>query len=127
MDPRLQLPLALGSAAEGAFILRNAGGRVTDDVIRGLVVATRVLDVTEVGVIHHTDCRMQRYTNDEFALMTGVARDYKAFKKQGLEKSILEDVQELRDCGELKAGLRIWGGVYSVDDHTISVVADTDD
>lgn len=123
MDPRLQLPRVLGSAAEESFILRNAGGRVTEDVLRGLVLCTLVMDVTEIGIIHHTDCRLQKYTDEELILSTGADIDFMSFTDPVM--SILEDVRQLSDCSMLKAELRIWGGLYSIDDHTISVISDT--
>ncbi len=124
MDPRLQLPRVLKSAAEESFILRNAGGRVTEDVLRGLVLCTQVMDVTEIGVIHHTDCRLQKYTNEELILKTGADIDFMSFSDP--IKSILQDVRRLSDCSMLKTEVRIWGGLYSIDDHTISVISDTD-
>ena len=65
MDPSIQLSKALGSHAEASFVIRNGGGRVTDDVFRSLVLCTRVLDVTEIGILHHTDCRLQEFSNEE--------------------------------------------------------------
>ncbi|SRR6266568_559801 len=125
MDPRLQLPKVLGRAAEEPFMLRNGGGRVTEDVLRGLVLCTRLMEVTEVGVIHHTDCRLQRFTNEELALRTGIDIDFKPFRDPVM--SILEDVYQLGNCGMLSPGLRVWGGLYSIEDHTIRVISDTDD
>ena len=125
MDPRLQLPRVLGPAVEESYILRNAGGRGTEDVLRGLVVCTRLLEVTEVGVIHHTDCRMQKYTQEELILSTGVAIDYRAFTDPLV--SILEDVHELANCSILNPQLRIWGGLYMIENHTVSIISDTRD
>lgn len=125
MDPRLQLPRVLGRAAEESFILRNAGGRITEDVLRGLVICTRLLEVTEVGVIHHTDCRLQKYTQEELSLSTGIAIDYKSFTDPLV--SILEDVHELADCGMLNPRIRLWGGLYTIEDHTVRIISDTHD
>lgn len=125
MDPRLQLPQVLGRATEESFILRNAGGRVTNDVIRGLIVCTRLMEVAEVGVIHHTDCRLQKYTNVELIDKTGAPSDFDFMAFSDPVKSILEDVGKLSDSSVLPPGLRIWGGLYSIEDHSISVISDT--
>jgi carbonic anhydrase len=120
MDPRLQLPKALGHAAEEPFMLRNGGGRVTDDVLRGLVLCTRLMQVTEVGVIHHTDCRLQD-TNERLVLKTGIDRDYMAFPDP--VESILKDVCLLRDSHLLSPQVRVWGGLYNTEDHTVRVIS----
>jgi carbonic anhydrase len=125
MDPRLQLPQVLGRATEESFILRNAGGRVTDDTIRGLIVCTILMEVAEVGVIHHTDCRLQKYENEELIEKTGVPHDYDFMVFPDPVKSILQDVSKLSESALLPPGLRIWGGLYSIEDHSISVISDT--
>jgi len=124
MDPRLRLPRALGYSAGEPFMLRNGGGRVTDDVLRGLVLCTRLMQVTEVGVIHHTDCRLQD-TNERLVRRTGIDRDYLAFPDP--VKSVLQDIDELRSSGIFGPLVRVWGGLYDTADHTVCVVADTHD
>ena len=64
MDARLD-PAAYAGLAEGdAHVIRNAGGRATDDAIRSLVISTKLLGTREWFVIHHTDCGMQLFTDD---------------------------------------------------------------
>ena len=66
MDARLN-PYALLGLREGdAHILRNAGGVVTDDEIRSLAISQRLLGTEEIILIHHTDCGMLTFTDDEF-------------------------------------------------------------
>jgi carbonic anhydrase len=66
MDARLN-PFALLGLAEGdAHVIRNAGGVVTDDAIRSLAISQRLLGTEEIVLIHHTDCGMQTFTDDEF-------------------------------------------------------------
>lgn len=62
MDARIDTLAVLGLDPGDAHVLRNAGGRVSDDVIRSLLVSTRVLGVTAVVVMHHTDCGMAEIT-----------------------------------------------------------------
>lgn len=68
MDSRLHVAQALGLALGDAHILRNAGGRVTEDMIRSLVISQQQLGTREIVVLHHTDCGAQTFTNEEFAV-----------------------------------------------------------
>jgi carbonic anhydrase len=120
MDPRVQLGHRAGLDAAGAFMLRNAGGRVTDDVVRGLVLCTRVLEVTEIGVLHHTDCRLQGRTNAELAVLTGVEADFLPFGDSA--STVAGDVHSLRTCGLFGSQVRIWGGLYAVESGTVTVL-----
>jgi carbonic anhydrase len=65
MDARIDVFAALGLEAGDAHVIRNAGGAVTEDVIRSLVVSQRLLGTHEVAVIHHSDCGMQKFRDDE--------------------------------------------------------------
>jgi carbonic anhydrase len=66
MDARLNVHAILGLAEGDAHIIRNAGGVVTDDVIRSLTISQRLLGTEEIILIHHTDCGMLTFTDDEF-------------------------------------------------------------
>ena len=65
MDARLNVYGALGLAEGEAHVIRNAGGVVTDDVIRCLTLSQRLLGTREIMLIHHTDCGMLRFTDDD--------------------------------------------------------------
>lgn len=65
MDARLNLYALLGLSEGDAHLIRNAGGVVTDDVIRSLAISQRLLGTREVVLIHHTDCGMQTFRDDE--------------------------------------------------------------
>jgi carbonic anhydrase len=65
MDSRLDVHGALGLAIGDAHVIRNAGGVVTDDVIRSLVISQRLLGTREIILIHHTDCGMVKFTDDQ--------------------------------------------------------------
>lgn len=65
MDARLDPHRLLGLADGDAHVIRNAGGAVTDDVIRSLVISQRALGTTEVMLIHHSGCGMLSFTDDE--------------------------------------------------------------
>ena len=65
MDARLNVPALLGIAEGDAHVIRNAGGVVTDDAIRSLVISQRLLGTREVMLIHHTDCGMLTFRDDD--------------------------------------------------------------
>ena len=71
-------------------------------------------------MLHHTDCRLQAFMNDEIALRTGVNIDFLSFSDP--VASLLADVSRLKGCGPLRPEVNIWGGLYSVETHTVSVV-----
>jgi carbonic anhydrase len=64
MDARLHVSAILGLEVGDAHIIRNAGGVVTDDAIRSLVISQRLLGTREIILIHHTDCGMVTFTDD---------------------------------------------------------------
>ena len=66
MDSRMAIFRILGLDLGQAHVLRNAGGVVTDDVVRSLAISQRLLGTREIMLIHHTDCGLQKTTEDEF-------------------------------------------------------------
>ena len=66
MDSRMDIFQMLGLDHGDAHIIRNAGGVVTDDVVRSLVVSQRLLKTQEIVLIHHTDCGLQKISEDGF-------------------------------------------------------------
>lgn len=66
MDARLNVYGALGLKEGESHVIRNAGGVVTEDEIRSLAISQRLLGTTEIILIHHTDCGMLTFTDDEF-------------------------------------------------------------
>ncbi|OBB90845.1 carbonic anhydrase [Mycobacterium sp. 852002-40037_SCH5390672] len=66
MDARLDVYRILGLHEGDAHVIRNAGGVVTDDVIRSLAISQRLLGTREIILIHHTDCGMLTFTDDDF-------------------------------------------------------------
>ena len=66
MDARLNVYGILGLAEGDAHVIRNAGGVVTDDGIRSLAISQRLLGTREIILIHHTDCGMLTFTDDDF-------------------------------------------------------------
>jgi carbonic anhydrase len=99
MDPRVNVR-DFGTAFRDAFVLRNAGARATQDVVRSFVVAWRLAGATEFVVVHHTDCRMMAVTDDQLrdnlARTTGAdvtGMEFLTFTD--LRSSVQEDVERL--------------------------------
>ena len=119
MDARI-LPLSVfGLGIGDAHILRNAGGRVTDDALRSLLVSTHVLGVREIAVVHHTYCGMATMTDEEFAATveraTGRSTGDLAFHAiADVEQSLKEDVHRLLSSGLLAPGTDVRGLEYDV-------------
>ena len=65
MDARIQPFAVLGLEPGDAHVIRNAGGRVSEDAIRSLIVSTNLLGTREIVVIQHTDCGQNRYTDED--------------------------------------------------------------
>ena len=125
MDARLDLFRALGLDLGDAHILRNAGGRASDDAIRSLVVSSHLLGTREIGVIHHTNCGLEGMTDADVAEKTGVPGiAYLAF--DDVEESVRDDVTAIRSFGGLPEGTVVWGAVYDVNDGSVRVVAEPD-
>ena len=119
MDSRLHVAQALGLALGDAHILRNAGGRVTEDMIRSLVISQQQMGTREIVVLHHTDCGAQTFKNEEFAAFLnqelGVdvsGQDFLPFTD--VEESVREDVALLRQSPLIPDDVEISGAVYDV-------------
>ena len=120
MDSRLHVAPALGLALGDAHILRNAGGRVTEDMIRSLVISQQQMGTREIVVLHHTDCGAQTFNNEAFQehlkCELGVdvsGQDFLPF--QDIDESVREDMKLLRECPLIPDDVIISGAVYDVD------------
>jgi carbonic anhydrase len=118
MDPRVEAR-AFGPAFRRAFVLRNAGGRATHDVVRSLVIAWRVLDVTEFVVVHHTDCRMMAVTDDQLRadlsrVVTADVTEMEFLTFSDLRASVVQDVDRLRRSRYLADGLPVSGFIWNL-------------
>jgi carbonic anhydrase len=119
MDSRIEPLAMLGLQPGDAKILRNAGARVTDDVLRTLVLASYLLGVDRAMVVAHTKCRMA--AEDEEAVHAAVAaaggpdtRSLSFLVAPDQEATVREDVQRIRSWPYLH-GLQVGGFLYDVD------------
>lgn len=127
MDSRLHVAQALGLALGDAHILRNAGGRVTEDMIRSLVISQQQLGTREIVVLHHTDCGAQTFKNEDFTAYLhqelGVdVSDQDFLPFTDVEESVREDMALLRQSPLIPADVEISGAVYDVDTGRMTVV-----
>jgi carbonic anhydrase len=137
MDARLDPAKYAGLAEGDAHVIRNAGGRASDDAIRSLVISHKLLGTKEWFVIHHTDCGMALFTDDIIrdllakSLKTATVDEngwrnteesggsneanhiaFLTFKN--LEASVIEDVQRIRQHPLVSKSIPIYGYIYDV-------------
>jgi carbonic anhydrase len=123
MDSRLDVFAALGLGDGEAHVLRNAGGVITDDVIRSLAVSQRRLGTRDVMLIHHTDCGMEKITDDGFRLelqeITGLAPSFAVESFKDVEEDVRQSIRRVRTSPFLPHRDCVRGFVYDVDTHRL--------
>jgi len=126
MDSRLDVFKALGLHEGEAHILRNAGGVITDDVIRSIAVSQRRLGTRAVMLIHHTDCGMQKLTDDgfraELQAATGVAPAFAVESFTDLDADVRQSILRVRRSEFILHRDHVRGFVYDVDTHRLREV-----
>lgn len=119
MDARIDPARALGLEEGDAHVIRNAGGRASDDALRSLIISQQLLGTREVLVIHHTDCGMLAFTDEQLrqklydelgADASGI--DFLAF--DDLEQSVRDDVATIRSSPLILEATPVRGFVYDV-------------
>jgi len=123
MDSRLDVFAALGLEDGEAHVLRNAGGVITDDVIRSLAISQRRLGTREVMLIHHTDCGMQKLTDDGFRAelqeATGAAPAFAIESFSDVDANVRQSILRVRRSDFLPHRDAVRGFVYDVDTHRL--------
>jgi carbonic anhydrase len=126
MDSRLDVFAALGLQHGEAHVLRNAGGVITDDVIRSLAVSQRRLGTRDVMLIHHTDCGMQSLTDDGFRAelqeATGVAPAFAIESFTDVDADVRQSILRVRRSAFVPHRDTVRGFVYDVDTHALREV-----
>jgi carbonic anhydrase len=120
MDSRIEPLQMLGLAPGDAKILRNAGARVTDDVLRTLVLAVHLLGVNRVCVVPHTGCRLIGASNEELHTTIWERRGIDATAWDFLPiddqfETLRVDIERIRACDLLPSDLAVAGFIYDVD------------
>jgi carbonic anhydrase len=128
MDARLDVYVMLGLQPGDAHVIRNAGGIVTEDVIRSLVVSQRKLGTRSVLVVQHTDCGLLRITDEEFAAElaadAGHEPEWTAGAFRDLDASVREGVKTLTGNPFLPHADDVRGFVYDVTTGDLREVTD---
>jgi carbonic anhydrase len=127
MDHRLRPERTLGVPAASVCVIRNAGGRVTDDALRSLVVASSTLDVTEIVVMQHTDCAMASVTNEQIAKdieaqleVTVGAADFLPIAD--LRSSVHADVKRVRESRFIPGEIPVTGVICTTGTGELEIV-----
>jgi carbonic anhydrase len=119
MDSRLDVFATLGLNDGEAHVLRNAGGVVTDDVVRSLSISQRKLGTREIVLVHHTDCGMQTVSDDGFRAelqeATGMAPSFAIESFDDVDADVRQSIVRLRNSPFLLHRDAIRGFVYDVD------------
>jgi carbonic anhydrase len=118
MDARLDVHRILGLEEGEAHVIRNAGGVVTDDAIRSLVISQRLLGTEEIILIHHTDCGMLTFTDDQVKAQihadTGLRPPFALEAFGDLEEDVRQSIGRIRACPFVPRKDHVRGFVYDV-------------
>jgi carbonic anhydrase len=147
MDARLD-PARFAGLAEGdAHVIRNAGGRASDDAIRSLVISYKLLGTKEWFVIHHTNCGMEFFTNDVMRGLLASSLETASLTAEGfkdvgkgpgsragefiewltikdLAQSVVDDVERIRNHPLVPGNIPIYGYIYDVASGALNEVAE---
>ena len=128
MDARIDPAKALGLEEGDAHVIRNAGGRASDDAIRSLIISNELLGTREFVVIHHTDCGMLTFTNDQLRDklkdelgVDATAIDFLPFSD--VAQSVRDDLKTIRSSPLLPDSIPVRGFFYDVTNGTLTEVA----
>ena len=119
MDARLNPYAILGLSEGDAHVIRNAGGVVTDDEIRSLAISQRLLGTEEIVLIHHTDCGMLTFGDDEFRRSiqeeTGIKPGWSAETFDDLEEDVRQSIARIQASPFVPRKESVRGFVYEVE------------
>jgi carbonic anhydrase len=119
MDARVNPYGILGLEEGDAHIIRNAGGVVTDDEIRSIAISQRLLGTEEIILIHHTDCGMLTFTDDEFRRSiqdeTGIKPEWAAEAFPDLEEDVRQSIARIAASPFIPRKDSVRGFVYEVE------------
>lgn len=118
MDARIETGRLLGLEEGDAHVIRNAGGVVTDDVIRSLAISQRLLGTEEIILVHHSDCGMQTFSDDELKASieadTGLRPQFAMEAFGDAEEDVRQSIRRIQASPFVPRKDRIRGFVYDV-------------
>jgi carbonic anhydrase len=119
MDARLDVHKILGLEEGDAHVIRNAGGVVTDDEIRSLAISQRLLGTKEIVLIHHTDCGMLTFSDDDFRRQiqedTGIKPEWAAEAFPDLDEDVRQSIARIEASPFIPNKDSVRGFVYEVE------------
>jgi len=126
MDARLN-PYGIFGLSEGdAHVIRNAGGRASDDAIRSLVISYKLLGTTEIMLVHHTDCGILTFTDDQFKRQvqddTGVKPPWAAEAFADLDEDVRQSIARIAASPFIPDKHSVRGFIYDVSDGSLREV-----
>jgi carbonic anhydrase len=127
MDARLDPNGILGLQEGDAHVIRNAGGVVTDDEIRSLAISQRLLGTEEIILIHHTDCGMLTFSDDDFRRSiqdeTGIKPEWAAEAFSDLDEDVRQSIARIEASPFIPRKDSVRGFVYEVETGRLREVA----
>jgi carbonic anhydrase len=119
MDARLNPYGLLGLREGDAHVIRNAGGVITDDEIRSLAISQRLLGTEEIMLIHHTDCGMLTFSDDDFRRQvqqeTGIKPEWPAEAFDDIDADVRQSIARIKASPFIPHKDRVRGFVYDVE------------
>ena len=119
MDARLDVHKMLGLEEGDAHVIRNAGGVITDDEIRSLAISQRLLGTSEIILVHHTDCGMLTFTDDELKQQiqedVGVKPHFSMESFSDLEEDVRQSIARIQNSPFVPNKDSVRGFVYEVE------------
>jgi carbonic anhydrase len=119
MDARLDPARFLGLEEGDAHVIRNAGGRASEDALRSLTISEQLLGTNEVVVIHHTDCGMLTFSNEDLRNklkqeLNADAEHVDFLPFKDLEQSVRDDVATIKNSPFIPKNIEVSGFIYDV-------------
>ena len=119
MDSRLDPIKIFGLAQLEAHIIRNAGGRATDDALNSIIVSQKILGTKEFWVIHHTQCLMGNITDE---LMSELPDSLRKSAFSDLEQSVIDDIELIKNHELLADDIQVRGFIYDLEQNELKPV-----
>ncbi|PCK27794.1 beta-class carbonic anhydrase [Rhodococcus qingshengii] len=118
MDARIDVYRVLGIQEGESHVIRNAGGVVTDDEIRSLAISQRLLGTTEIILIHHTDCGMLTFTDEDFKRSIqdeiGIKPNWAAESFPDIDEDVRQSLKRIENSPFVTATTSLRGFVFDV-------------
>jgi carbonic anhydrase len=119
MDARLDPARVLGLDEGDAHVIRNAGGVASDDALRSLAISQHLLGTEEIVLLHHTDCGMLTFTDEDFAQKmeaeTGIRPEWRTLSLTDLDEDVRKTLERIRESPFVPRTDNVRGFVYEVE------------